>query len=951
MTAIGILGLVAIIGDDGEPAVLRTARRRLLLALLATRHGRVVDGAVLVDAMWPEELPAHPEAALQSQVHHLRRQLGTLGTQLLTDAPGYRLACPPDAVDALRFERLLVGIRAGTPVEEAIADLEAASTLWRGPAFGDVAEHELLRDAAGHLDGLRADAAERRIELLLAAGRDVEAEHAAATLTAEQPHREGPVALHMRALARLGRHADGLRAFGELRRRLVDDLGVEPSPALRAAERRLLTHDSAPAVGVPGNSFVGRGDEVVSAVELLSRVRLVTFTGPGGVGKTRLALHTAAALADRFAGGVVLCELAPVGRSDAVAGAVASALGIDERGGRDLRTRIVELLRGSRALLVLDNCEHVVEGVAALVEAVLARTSGVVVLATSRRRLGVPGEHAVPVGALDVGEGGAAIELFVDRVAAVRPDLRPSTDDEVAMAEIGRLLDGLPLAIELAAARMLSRTPMELLAELRRDAPVDERASADRHRSVDATIDWSYALLSAEEQALYRRMAVFAGGWTREAADAVVAGGGGDAIDALVEHSLVLARTVEGGTRFAMLEPVRQHAASRLGAAGEAADALARHAAWAVRFIEEADAGLRSDDEVRWASAIARELGNLRAAHRWALDHDAIGARRIVAALYWYDYFHGPAEIVEWADATVERLTADEAEPSAVGALATAALGACRRGDLDRACRLGERAVALDRGRDPSPGARFARTALRSALGLAGDQLGALEQRDAVVALARLAGDTVHEAHAHALGALALGYLGRRADAEDDLDAARRLLDVADNPSVRAMCAYVSGEVLVETAPAEALDHLRESRAIAAAAGNDFIAAIAGVSAVSSATRLGDPAVTIGQYRDVIASFRRGGVWPQLWTTLRTLVEALARAGRDDDAAVLLGAVRATASGAPIRGADAERLATVEASLADRLGPEQFGVLLAEGAALGDEAAVARALAAVDALS
>ena len=939
VTRIGILGLVAIIGDDGEPLVLRAVRRRALLAVLAARHGHTVDTDLLVDFLWPHRLPDHPEAALQSQIHHLRRQLGPLGPTLVTEQSGYRLTCAPDDVDALRFERLLAG---GT-----LADIETAMGLWRGPAFGDLAEIDELRPAAERLEGLRADAAERRVELLLRAGRDAEAEDAAATLARQHPYREGPVALQMRALARLGRHVDGLHVFAELRHRMVEDLGVEPSPSLRAVERELLTHGSTPAIGLPGNSFVGRSGELAAAVDLLGRARLVTLTGPGGVGKTRLALHTAAAVVDRFPGGVLLCELAPVGRPAAVVGAVASALGLDDRAGRDLSIRIVEYLRGAPTLVVLDNCEHVLDAAAELVELVLSRTADAVVLATSRHRLGIPGEHALPVDALGVADDGAAIELFRDRAAGVRPGVDMS-GDRAAVAEIGRLLGGLPLAIELAAARTLTRTPTELLAELRAGAPVGERRRSDRHRSVEATIDWSYELLSADEQAVYSRMSVFAGGWTLDAAGAVVADGAHH-VDALVEHSLVVARIDEGRTRFAMLEPVRQHAAARLLAAGEADDTRARHAEWATTFIEAADAGLRTADEARWARDVAHELGNLRAAHRWALEHEPVLARRIVAALFWYGYFRGPAEVFEWADETIEDLP--DGDPTVVGALATAALGAWRRGDLARSRQLGERAIALDTSPQPAPGARFARTALRSAAGLAGDQLSALEHRDGVLALAREAGDTVHEAQAHVLAALALGYLGRLDEGVEELAAARRLLDAVDNPSMRAMCAYVAGEMLVESAPARALEHLEESRRIALDIGNDFVAAIAGASAVSCAARVGDPAVALGQYRDVISTFRRGGAWAQLWTTLRTLVHTLTKVGSDVEAAVLLGAVHATSSGAPIRGADAERLSTVEATLRARLGVPQYETLLAQGAALGDEAAVARAMAAVDAVS
>ena len=936
MTGIGILGLVSIIGDDGEPMALRAVRRRALLAVLTARHGQTVDTDVLIDVLWPDRLPDHPEAALQSQIHHLRRQLGPLGPTVVTEEDGYRLTCPPDAVDALRFERLVSG--------DTLADIDAALGLWRGPAFGDLAGDVELRPAAERLEGLRADATERRVELLLRAGRDAEAEDAAATLALHQPYREGPVALQMRALARLGRHVDGLHVFAEFRHRMVEELGVEPSPSLRAVERELLTHDSTPAVGVPGDSFVGRHDELTASVELLRRVRLVTLTGPGGVGKSRLALHAAAAIADRFPGGVVLCELAPVGRPEAVVGAVASTLGLDDRAGRDLSTRVVEYLRGVPTLLVLDNCEHVLDTTAELVELVLSRTADAVVLATSRHRLGVPGEHVVAVDTLGVADDGAAIDLFNDRAAAVRPGVDMSGDNGAAVTDIVRLLGGLPLAIELAAARTLTRTPTELLAELHAGAAVGERRRIDRHRSVDATIDWSYELLSADEQTVYRKMAVFAGGWTPAAAGAVAADTGRH-VDALVEHSLVVARTVEGRTRFAMLEPVRQHAAARLLAAGEVDETRARHAEWAATFMETADAGLRTAEEARSARrrrprarqpARRSPLGARPRAGFGAADH-----RRPVLV-----------RLLPRAGRGVRVGRRDDRAPP-------------RRGS-DRRRRIGDRRagrVASWRS-DAIPPTRRARHRPWASAGHALRLDRTTERRRARRRPARCAraprcrrrpGARGRRHRARGPGTCArcarprLPRSTRRGGRGGQR--ARQLLDAADNPSIRAMCAYVAGEMLVEAAPDRALAHLQESRAIAHEVGNDFVAAIAGTSAVSSAARVGDPVVALGEYRDVISSFRRGGAWPQLWTTLRTLVETLSRVGSDGDAAVILGAVRATGSGAPIRGADAERLGAVEAALRARLGGPRYEALFAEGDALGDEAAVTRALAAVDAVT
>jgi predicted ATPase len=323
-----------------------------------------------------------------------------------------------------------------------------------------------------------------------------------------------------------------------------------------------------PAVGVPGNSFVGRAAEVDKVAWLLERSRLVTLTGPGGVGKTRIALHVAAGARPAYPDGVYLCELARISDPDAVAAAVSSVLRIEQLAEHSPVERVVEFLLVKRALLVIDNCEHVLPAAAELVTAVLLRTPHVDVLATSRERLGVDGEQRVPVGPLptpawDDPDAPSAV-LFMDRARAVRPDYTLAADDVVTVSELCRRLDGLPLAIELAAAQTVSVSPSEILAAVtdRLVALADSRRTVERHRSLDAVFGWSFGLLTEAERQVFERLAVFAGGWTTAAAGDVADATPAD-LASLVERSLVTP-LYGRDVRFSMLEPVRQFAEARL---------------------------------------------------------------------------------------------------------------------------------------------------------------------------------------------------------------------------------------------------------------------------------------------------------------------------------------------------------------------------------------------------
>ena len=957
---VAVLGPVTAVRDGGDPVALRSQVQRLLLALLASRHGRVVTADALVEALWGDVLPVEPYAALQSQVFRLRRRLGPMGGWVTTDGAGYRLDCARTGLDATRFEDL-VGLARAQPADPvaALAALDEALALWRGPAYLEVAEHELIGPEAARIEELRIEAAEERAEILTALGRAAEASREMEALCRLHPFRERPVDLHMRALAADGRHADALRVMARFRRQLGEELGLEPSPDLGVLEGEILRHERPPrrTVGLPGNSFVGRDDDVEAIAAQVAVARLVTLVGPGGVGKTRLSLHLAARIADRYPDGVWVCELAKVTRPDAVDGAVASLLRVEHRG-EGGGERVVDYLRTKRLLLVLDNCEHVAEAVNTLVSAVLAHTADVDVLATSRRRLGVEGEHLMavhPLAAPAVGAGGGpAVTLFADRAAAVRPGFALGDGNVAAVAELCRRLDGLPLAIELAAARSVARAPTEILAEVteRLDGLRDPRRSVGRHRSIDAVVGWSYNLLDAYQQAVFRRLAVFRGGCTAESAaavaagdgDVILAGDGGvvDALTALVEHSLLQAREVAGRTRYAMLEPVREYAESRLDEEGVLDDTRARHAAWAARWVRMADAGLRGPDEMRWAGALEAELANLRAAHRWSLETGDGAALDITGALFWCASWYGPAEVFAWADQAVERF-GESGHPGLAGACATAALGAWRRGEPGRARALAQRAIAMAPSEQPEL-ARFAWEALASTELLAANYDEALACLGRSIELAQQIGDGCHEARERSARALVLGYQGLPARAQTELESANTLLSVEENPTVRAFADYVAGEVLLDDAPQDALPVLRRAHGSARRIGNRYLAAIAGLSAVSCAARLGRTDDALAEFAELIGHFHRTGSWAQLWTTMRVLIETLVRLDLDEPAAVLYGALSASRTAPPVVGADVSRVAEAVAALRARLGDNRFAALADRGSRWGEDEVISYAL-------
>jgi predicted ATPase/DNA-binding SARP family transcriptional activator len=680
---VAMLGPLEVRDDSGSLREVSGSRLRALLMLLALRAGQVVPASFLIDELWGERLPADAPNALQALVSRLRRAVGEPAA-VLSSAPGYQLRLSPGDIDVFRFEQLATRGRAalGDDPSQAADTLAQALELWRGEPLSEVAETESGRAAIARLTELRFAIIEDRVDAVLRLGAPsprlvAELEG----LLAASPMRETLAGQLMRVLAAAGRRGAALQVFERTRAQLADELGADPSPWLASVHASLLREDGrrpdsplpgspAPAPGPvpPANlptaltSFIGRESEVCEVGALLRRHRLVTLTGPGGVGKTRLATEAARAALPgaAFPGGVWLAELAPVTDPGDIAPTVLNVLGLREQallvtrsgsgardhpgsGPEDVLDRLVSALTGKRALLVLDNCEHVIATAASVCDRILTRCPGMRILATSREPLNITGEALWRVGPLPVP---TAERLFLDRASAVSPGSQLALRDSAAVARICRSLDGMPLAIELAAARTRAMTPAQIadrLGQRFRLLTGGSRTALPRHQTLRAVVDWSWDLLDDAERALLRRLAFFTGGATLEAAEQACAFppvAPQDVLDmlaALADKSLVTIRHTEDGPRYGMLETIREYSRDRLSDAGEAPALRRGHAEYFLGFAERAQPYLFGPRQLEWLRAMSAESGNVQMAIRQAAAAgDANTAIGLVGAFGWY---------------------------------------------------------------------------------------------------------------------------------------------------------------------------------------------------------------------------------------------------------------------------------------------------------------------------
>jgi predicted ATPase/DNA-binding SARP family transcriptional activator len=868
-----------VTSEEG-PVVLGAPKERAVLEMLALRAGRPVPAEALYDGLWGEAAPPSAAKALQTYVSHLRRLLPA--GCLLTNSGGYLLQVNPGSVDAARFEgavheaarRQEAGERAG-----AALLLREALALWRGRPCPELTEHTWATAEVARLEELHREAEEELAEVRLALGEHAGLVGELEAAVAAEPLRERRWAQLMLAYYRSGRQADALRAFARLRSTLAEELGISPSAELVALEQKVLLQSpeldprpivpGAPPAGPapgggtgalprPANSFLGRAQEVAEVAKMLGERRLVTLAGAGGCGKTRLACEVAATMAGHFAGGAHFVALGPLADPGLVPLAMAEALGVRPQSERPLAQVMAEVVGSRETLVVVDNCEHVVGAVAELVEELLGNAPGLRVLATSRDPLRIAGETVWRVPSLEVPEPGAsavesrgcaAVELFVDRAVAARPGLRLDEGAISAVAELTRRLDGMPLAIELAASRVAVLDLGSILEGLgHRFAILAEgaRTAPARHQSLRAAVAWSYDLLSAREKDLFCRLSVFPGGFSLGAALAL-AGPEGTAEDlfGLVSKSMVTTAGTEGGpVRYDLHETLRQFGAEQLDEA-RAEQARADHAHYYLSLVHSAGPEPFGPLLVPWLKSVELELGNLRAVFSYLAArpgrHEDLLRALVALRRYWFLHNRNREgfEIVEQALAVT---SSDPGPVLRAKALVTAAYLAMSL-DAEACARYARAGGELAAQVGDSAAAALAAAAVAVVNGLAGRPNEA--EGEEALHLARQAGGPL--LLCEGLFALAVSTDFRGANAARCRATVEELLATAEENGDTGFSFLAHGNLCLFGEPKEARPHVERSTELEAELGQESFAG----------NRLGELLYEEGDYRGSFVLSRR----------------------------------------------------------------------------------------------
>lgn len=760
---------------DGRLAAVPGPKRDALLTLLALGRGRVIGVETLIDSLWGAELPARPRNALQ---HHVARLRAALGHETIEATPeGYALTGV--SVDALLFEELLAGGRAalseGDP-RQAARLLDRGLALWRGPALQGLPDLLWVEAEASRLDALRFDAREEQFEAALALGAHAELVPGLRSAVEESPFRERLWGQLILALYRSGRQADALETYQEARRVLSEELGLDPGPELQALQAAILAHDPAVAtvpvppprrsnLPAPLTSFVGREAQLARLQDLLRTQRLVTITGAPGVGKSRLALEAARSLEPEIPE-AYLVELARAGSGGDLPRLLADAVDVDGGGRLDL---VTAQLRDSDALIVLDECERFVREAAAIVSTLVAACPGVRVLATSREVLHISGEARVALAPLDPA---AAPELFLERARTARPGFEPSPEHEEVVAEICEHLDGLPLAIELAAARVNVLGLSEIRSALdRRFAWLQEgERFREESAALGALVGWSYDLLHSDEKTLLHRLAVHRGG---ASLGSLVVAGADHGLDetlvmqlvaALVDKSVVTVAFPGGEARYDLLGTVREYVLEHLAESAALASERRAHAEHFASVAEAARMDLRGSAWLATLGRLKLENDNLWAALEYSRE---AGAKATVARLggalgLYFVLAERVSEGRRFIDLALQGGDDTAVQPH-IDMLAFLSYTATEEGDSEAALDAGERALAIAEARGGALEAALARLTLSLALVRFGEG-------ERAAALAEDARRAFEEAGDHWGAAAALLALAESAAAARDLE-------------------------------------------------------------------------------------------------------------------------------------------------------------------------------------
>jgi len=926
---LGSLGAYA----DGNDLALTSPSQRTVLAVLAAHADEYVRADTLIDALWGHGPPPSAERTLRSYVSRLR---SVLGHCIGAGRGGFCLCTKEIRLDSADFERSVASAK--MLAYPAAADvLRSAMELWHGPAFGELADLDAVRPRARALEQLRIGAREQLANALLRTGQFSAAIAEAEALLAEIPLDECAWEVMIRALSAAGRSADALQAY----RRAYDELaavGLEPSERLRQAQRDAFDTPAPvlarPAVAPRGDELLGRDHDLAALAEIVDHRPLVTIIGPGGVGKTTLGREVIRRRAPAHSGGFRVVELAAVTDASAVPDAVVTALGLTSEGGSALTT-----LRHARFLdivVLLDNCEHVLDAVCDVLGAMLpGEPSALRVVATSRELLGMPGEHAWPLTPLDCSTSDSAGQRFFRRRSdAVRPGA-VSAADEAEVTTIVRRLDGLPLAIELAAAQVATLSIADLAEQIETSVGtalggLARRGGVPRHRTLRAAIEWSERLLPDRVKDALGQWTVFAGAVRRSDAHAVLHVAP-EVIDELARRSLLSVEIRSRRTYYRMLQTVR----SAVGPPSEATER--RHLEYFSAAAAEAAAQLQTPDEPAGHQRVLELIDELRLAHARARRIDIDKAVQMSMSLHFFGVSRLHTELLGWVAKLAPLVQARPDQRAAVDS--SIAYRHVIAEQLDSAQQRARSALAD--AADDQTRCRALEALEDSAL-FQGDLEEARRWSSELVTVARRAGETYYEVVGHCDVVMSLAYGG-------DRDAARRCLDEVDrrfagaalSSTQQSWLAYLHGEALLDDDPATALAAFNRAIELADAAGSTYVGGVARVSAITLQSRTAPAREALPLYVDVIERWLDAGSWSHLLTTMRNLAPTLTEIAEYAAAAQALGAVTRPEQ-TPTYGSELDRLSAAEDTLRTELGVVDFEHQRAIGSAR-DLAASARA--------
>ncbi|MDN3021895.1 BTAD domain-containing putative transcriptional regulator [Streptomyces sp. S.PB5] len=947
---VGLLGPVRLCVGGG-PRPLSSVPQRIVLAVLALRPGRVVPVSELIDALWDEEPPRGAVGNLHSYVSRLRKAMGD-GAPIAREAAGYRLLLPPDAVDTGLVERRVTEARTASGPAHAARLLGEALTVWRGAPLADLADRTAFTPDRARLTEWHRQLCEEWFELRLLSGEAADALPDLEAAAALDPLRERLHLLLARARHQTGRTAEALAVVEAFRLRLAEEYGLDPGPAVAELHRRLLAddpglrvprtaagtgpHDPPPSRGPvarpralsPADRFIGRKAELAQVREALRDHRVVTVVGPGGVGKTRLVLE----LLDEpgpASGPVHVVELAEISEPSGVAGAVVAALGLRSAPEGEV-TAVADRLGRAAVLLVLDNCEHLTGAVRDLVREWSVRCPGLRVLATSRRRLDVPGERVVRLGPPVEEE---QVELFCDRAALLRDGFRPSA----AVREVCRMLDGLPLALELAARREAVFGLPQLRERLSAGLDVLEPVrGGDRATAVTATVEWSRRLLDPDARDLLDRLSVCRGGFGADAVDHLAPAGAGRPaalLAELVDASLVACDLTAEPPRYRLLETVRHTCAAHLDGSE---DARAAHARWMLEHARRVHR-LRRDRSPEAAVLFRQERANTLETLGWlagsARREEAARLALMTVMVLADDPDLPLLALLRGLDPALPLADDTEAELALAVGVAAWLTGDGRAADR----LLGAAVEALPERHQYRWMGRFYRLTNRM---YQGDVTGVEEDADAL--LHDPAAPGWGQGSAVCCAALVREFAGDHVAAERWL--AREEVPLTELSRVDGFVTYTRGELAARRDPALALDLFARAHRQSEAQGNVVVREIAAIGRAALLVRLGRHEEAVVACHVLLGGLRRLGMWPQVWMVLRLTAELLVALDELGTAAALFTAADSDRLAPTVFGTDRDLHAGMWARIADGLGPERLAAHRAEGRTDGRVGAVERGL-------